>query len=73
MDKNRYTARFFDYYGWEFEQLTKSFATLKGAKNYFNKICDEQAIPFAQLDRNDQAIGLNGRRIGADCDSRKYA
>ena len=71
--KNTYTARFYDYYGWEMTAKAKSFPTLSEAKNYLVAICNDNAIPFAQLDRNEQAISLSGRRIGAECDSRAYA
>lgn len=71
--KNKYTARFYDYYGFEFSDRTKSFDTFADAKSYFLDVCNEHAIPFAQLDKNEQAISINGRRIGADCDSRRYA
>lgn len=70
--KNTYTARFYDYYGWEFTKMTKAFSTLIAARNYFVETCENNAIPFAQLDRNEQAISLSGHRIGADCDSRQF-
>lgn len=33
--KNVYTARFYDYYGWEMDDKTKSFDTFTEAKEYF--------------------------------------
>lgn len=70
--KNIYTARFYDYYDNEIERFTQSFERLDDCAAYFYDICDEHAIPFAQMDRNDQAINWRGHRIGADCDSRAY-
>ena len=69
---NIYTARFFDYFGWEMEQLTRQFSTMQKARTYFQAVCNHRAIPFAQLDRNEQAINMYGQRIGANCDSRQY-
>lgn len=69
--KNTYTARFYDYYGWEMTGKTKSFNTFRESKNYLIDICNNDAIPFAQLDKNGNAIDLNGHSIGANTDSRK--
>lgn len=68
-----YTATFYDYYGYEMKEHTKTFNTFGKVKDYFIDICNNEAVPFAQIDREGQAISLSsGRAIGGECDSRRY-